>query len=215
MSLSLQNLRDELRSTVGLDEDDADNVQVDRWLNLSWWELQDKVRFREKEGVLSFNTIIGTNSYILEGLAADFESTEQLVVTYENQNYPIRYRDHNTLLDKLNTDTNARGMPEEYYRLGGNLLLYPIPDKVYTLTLKYRKTLADIQAGGVSVPQSWHEFILLGGIMRAYRNIGEMNRAMMIRAERDSLALTMSDVEAREKSDLRLAGVRLLQNRYR
>ena len=65
MGLSLQNLRDRLRKATGTDTDDLTNADADLYLNMSWWELQDKVNFREREFISEFTISEGDRSITL------------------------------------------------------------------------------------------------------------------------------------------------------
>lgn len=216
LGMSLQDLRDELREILGVDIDDYSNVKVDRWLNLAWWELQDKIKLREKEGEASFSTVASQRDYAVNStISSDFENTEHVAILVDDEYVALKYTYYDNFMDKRNDSTDAQGTPEEYSRLGGDLFLWPTPDAVYTISVKYRRTLLDLaQTNGPPIPQPWHEFILLGGVMRGFRAMGEYNRSSAIRTERDSLMITALETETKEQRDYSMAGAIVLRQRY-
>lgn len=216
MSLSLQELRDEVREITGLDEDDLPNPRLDKYLNLAWWELVDKVDFKEKEGVSSFSTVAGQINYNLTTIAADVDNVRRVTIQSSTLSdfTPLDKTDYRNIEDNLSTQTYSRGLPEKYSRYNTQIYLYPIPDSVYTVRVLYQKTLEDIATAGVPIPQVWHEFIYLGGAMRAARANNEFQQAKSIRAERDGLILTLSTTEAKETKDYSYAGARIIRPRY-
>ena len=216
LGMSLQDLRDELREILGVDIDDYSNVKVDRWLNLAWWELQDKIKLREKEGEASFSTVISQRDYAINStISSDFENTEHVAILISGTYVPLKYTYYDNFMDKRSDDSTARNTPAEYSRLGGDLFLWPTPDAIYTILVKYRRTLLDLsQTNGPPIPQAWHEFILLGGVMRGFRAMGEYNRSAAIRLERDSLMVTALETETKEQRDYSMAGIKLIRQRY-
>ena len=216
MGLVLQDLRNDLRNMTGTDVFDLPDVDADRFLNMSWWELQDKVKFREKESQAEISLVAGVQNYTLASYNTSIESISYVSIRAitETGYDPVLKREYENINDVLDTVVTNRGRPEWYARYGGDIYLCPIPDKAYILRLLFRKTLADLSVSGAPVPQVWHEFILLGGGYRVFRQIGEYKRSREIKAERDALSITTEDVPAKERVDYHQVGVRILKRRY-
>lgn len=214
MSLSLQTFRDEVRATTGMDEIDLPDTILDRFLNIAWWELADKVAFKEKEATVDANTVAGTQSYSISGLSSDINSLVSVFIKVEDEWTPVDKRDYDQILDGQNDNVYARGTPDKYSSYGGSIYFSPIPDKAYPFRITYLRTLADIAVAGVNVPQVWDEYIILGATSRVFRRKGDYQRSAAVRNERNELTLTAQTVKARETVDYRMVGVRPLRQRY-
>src|SRR5256885_4174739 len=82
MTLVLADLEAELEEHLGLDSSDIGQApwtidRIDLLLNRSFWEIQYKFPFREKELTATFVTIAGTRLY---SLPVPFESLRQLSI---------------------------------------------------------------------------------------------------------------------------------------
>lgn len=213
MSLSLQNLRDELREHLGVDSTDLDDVAADRLLNRSWWQVADDFDFKEKETSRTYNTVIGT---LLYASAADINGLQAVAIEDP-------YSQQHDLLDPMTLlvyesgfvdNINARGKPRKYVTKGNAIILYPTPDKVYEITEHYWKTLADLVVGGPTIPQAWHEIILMGAVQRGFIRDGDYSRANGARSLKVELLNTKESRESKEKADRPYAGLKMLRPRY-
>jgi hypothetical protein len=206
--------RDEVRAATGMDEDDLSNTIVDRFLNISWWELSDKVQFKEREATIDGLSLAGTQSYSISGLSSDINSLVSVFLKVDDEWIPLKKRDYDQILDGQNDTVYARGAPEEYSSFGGSIFFSPIPDKQYSFRVNYLRTLADISVSGVSVPQVWDEYIILGAVSRVFRRKGDYQRSAAVRQERNELTLTAQTVKAKETVDYRMVGVQPMRQRY-
>lgn len=216
MTLSLQNQRDKLRRATGEDTTELDNTEADLVLNTSWWEIADIFKFREKQTSRTFVTVAGTVSY---AVAADHLATQILSIKDVNssaysQLQPMSESEYeNNFIDT----TAARGKPTHYIRRGSNIILWPTPDVVYTVKETYDKTLADIASDpSVTVPQSWHEMIWIGGAFRRFLELGDTNKAFDYRKIQGlpSLIETKEETQTKERGDVQFAAVQSLRPRY-
>jgi hypothetical protein len=214
MTLSLQDFRDELRSSCGQDEDDLPNATADRFLNISWWELSDKVDFSEKEAISSFSLASGVRSYPTDSITTDINSIVMVQIRVDDEWVTMKKRDHNELMDGENVSPESYATPERYSKFENSLYFDPTPDKIYPSRISYLRTLDDIAVSGVTIPRVWQEFILLGALARVYRRKGDLQRSAAIRNERNELSLTAQTVKSRETVDLRTVGVQVLRQRY-
>lgn len=217
MGLSLAQLRSELRDHLGVDSTELIDADADLLLNRSWWKVADNYKFKEKEATSSFNTVAGTESYALGTVAATAESIQNLSIKDVNSlDYDaLTQIDETRFVGMRTANTSVRGKPEYYIHRGTNILLFPIPDAVYSIKIDYLATLADVSTA-LAVPQAWHEAVLYGAIWRGFAKFGDYNRSALAKATQYELLNTQEPVAERElKADNQFAGVQVLRRSYR
>lgn len=188
---------------------DTDISPSDRLLqiNKSFWEIADKFEFREAEGEYLFNTVAGTRSYSVPGSfdamqSLSFENPETFIHTpvtpWDKKDYESSY------VNKIDN----RSSPVHYYREADKLVLFPTPDKVYPMIMKYLKTLDDLISGGtVSIPRGWDEPILFGASYRCWIILGNRDTATWFRNQQVNMIESLIPTKAKEELDNRFAGV--------
>jgi hypothetical protein len=216
MSMTLQEIRDELRRAAGVNSTTHPDSIIDPFIQRSYWELQDKVDFREKEAKLDFSLVVGTNVYSTTTLASDFDNIIHLSILPQDSTAWVELdrKDFTYITDNRDDDTDARAQPEYYARFGSSIYFIPTPDYAYSVTMVYRKVLGDVGTSGPSIPTVWHEFVFLGALQRLYYTLGEFNRASAVRNERDSLIITTPTTSTKERMDSSRAGISILRQRY-
>lgn len=215
MGLSLAQLRTELRDHLGVDALELVDADADLLLNRSWWKVSDNYKFKEKELSTTLVTVIGTESYALITTAESIQNV-QIKDTTSLAYDPLTQGDETRFHAMTTDNTSERGKPEYYIHRGANILLFPIPDAVYTLRVHYFGTLADLISTGAPIPQAWHEGILYGAIWRGFAKFGDYNRSGMAKATQIELLNTQEIVAERElKADNQFAGVQILRRSYR
>lgn len=215
MPLSLQQLRDDLRIHLGVDDIELPNISADLLLNRSWWKVSDNYKFKEKEVTTTIPTIIGTDNY---ALPADIENIENVQIKDLNslEWSPLTYRDETRFQADVTDNVSSRAIPEFYTNRGGRLTIQPAPDAVYSIRVHYVGRLADLVAAGAPIPQAWHEAILYGAIWRGFAQFGDYNRSSQAKATQYELLNTQEPVRERElKADTQHAGVQILRRVYR
>ena len=214
MGLSQVQLRSELREHLGgIDNVELIDADADVLLNRSWWEIADLFNFREKETTRTYPTVIGTAAY---ASASDLEGLQEVSIEDINSQARSLLSPMSELLyesDFVN-NTTSRMKPTNYVRRGTGITLWPTPDKAYTITEYYWKTLADIAAGGVTIPQAWHELILYGAVYRGFARAGDYNRSRAAKTMQMELMSIKETQPTKEKIDRPHAGVRVLRPRY-
>lgn len=215
--LDLDTMRNELRVHLGTDDTDFPDTKCDLYLNRSYWEILDKFHFREKEVSATFVTIAGTRLY---PVPSPFEALRKLSITDPNtfdqiplDRFTLDQYDQNFVDDPSGA---AYAMPTNYVREDGAIRLWPTPDDVYTINIKYWTVLADLSDSNLTppIPQSWHELILLGGIWRAYFSLGDYVRGNFVKASQISMINTQIPVQAKEEEDTRRGGVNVKGRHY-
>lgn len=214
MSYSLALLREDLRTSLGMDTDDLVDVAADRLLNRSWWEMQSAVRFSEGEGETTLALVEGTDSYSMP--TSDIMAIQSVVlqdIGETDYHRLIRIDDWN-MFDKEDTNTGQRNIPTHYSRRGLLMIFWPTPDEAYSVLIKYRKTLQDLQTSGPEIPQEWHELILWGAVSRGFDLRGDTNRAQIFRNKQAMSLSILKSQEVKEVEDVRFSGFKLMRRGY-
>lgn len=217
MSIDLDVLRTELRVHLGYEEDGTDdlsNDDADLLLNRAFWELLNKFNFREEECSIEF-TVDEDDDFI--SLPTLFESIRKLSILNSDTNKwtPLVRADIQEFERVANDDDSAKGAPENYFREGVGIRLYSdaggAPDATYTLRIKYRVTLADLDSGNTTlvIPDVWHELVLMGGHWRGLHRLHDYEGAREIRNTQIGMINSTVEVEAKEEVDSPLAGIEI------
>ena len=215
MTLSLTELRTELRVHIGLETTDTaelSNDDADLLLNRAFWELLNKFNFREEEQSSTFTTIKGTEFYSLPAL---FESVRNIAIQdIDNAEtwFPLDRLSLNEYTKNLDDATASESIPTTYFREDNGIRLQPIPDKAtYVIKVKYRITLADLKETNKTlvIPEVWHELILYGALWRALHRLRDYEAAREIKNQQIALINSTVEVEAKEEVDSPLAGIEI------
>lgn len=211
MSLSLDNLREDLRIHLGMDSDDLPNVDADRLLNRSWWPLSSQLRFNEKDAIHTFTTVAEQNNYTLP---LDNDAIQRVLIQdpdTEAWSPLVKFNDETLIAYE---DDASVGIPESYSRRGSEFILLPTPDNAYSIRVKYQKTLEDIQSSGPGIPQEWHEVILWGAVARGFFLLGDWTRGREAQTQQGVYVQSLQTQEERETVDRSHSGLRVLKRRY-
>lgn len=221
MSLDITSLRRQLREHCGLIGDDqaelpntdtSDKTGADTYLNRAYWELLDKYKFREKDIIATFPTVIGTSFY---HTPSSFEALQSLAII------DLTSEQH-TPLDRITNDEYEQiavggsqnyAKPEKYLRHGSGIRLWPTPDNIYTIRIYYWTELADLSSGNIDplIPRAWHEVILFGAVARALMGVSRDNLgAQVARTWQTALISGMSPTEEKEEVDSHRSGLEVL-----
>ncbi len=202
MSIATTVLITELRVNLGnLDIDELSDTDALLLLNRSFWETQNKFKFKE---IQAQNTLATVASTATIALPADYVNVEIIgVLNADTKKYEKLTR--MSLLEYENwkqTDTNLYARPTHYMMRGNNIVLYPTPDKVYSIDMYNKARLQDLSAiGNLTIPQEWHEIILMGATYRGYIRNGDFERSRSCKSEYLSLIESTVPVETKEQID--------------
>ena len=212
MSLSLTILREDLRTHLGMDIDDLPNTDADRLLNRAWWALSSQLRFSEKDAVHTFSTVAGTEEY---PLPTDSDAIQKVVIREPSQDDEwtplINIADWNMFALQAE---EPQQQPTHFSRRGSDFILWPTPDQVYDVRVKYLRTLADIQASGPEAPQEWHEVILWGAVSRGFYSIGDWTRGQQAQAQQSLMIQSLDTQETKDYEDRVFSGLQVYRRRY-
>jgi hypothetical protein len=215
MGLSTDQLISELRVYTGVDSNELPDADALTILNISWWEVMDKFKFREKEscvvmqavGEPTGSTVAGNRDYILPG---DLEASRIVAILNPNdqRHYELERMSEKEYENVYSEDPTLQAIPTNYVRYSNFVRLYPTPDQDYTITLYYWTRLQDLASNSnLTIPQSWHEIILFGGVWRVYARIGDLQRKASFQFDQQRLIETSIPVEVKEQYDTSRAGV--------
>lgn len=219
MGIALATMRTNVLTQLGIDQSDLAGGQtdLDLLLNKSWWEIMDKIDFREKEDSTTIQTVVGTEVY---DLAATLNTTDSVVFD-ALRGVAIEDNDDNSWLNlnevsqayydnNLISQTSAQDKPQYYMREGGNITFLPTPDDVYNIKLRYLKILSDIPTDGPVVHQTYHEIIELGAIWRGHLLFRDFNSAREVKSFQLSLLQSSLSNASKEDRNTKYAGVEVV-----
>lgn len=155
----LSDMRDLLRKRLGnVTAGDASDTELDRLLNDAMREIMDKYPFHSSRSVTTFPTVIGSKRYTVP---TDMASL--LKVWNATSRMRVRKADMRFMSQTEDQDTTVTGKPLKYTRELDWIQFYPIPDAVYTISLFYKNTIADLVGDGAIplIPEAWHKGIIL------------------------------------------------------
>lgn len=214
------SLENELRAHLG-DLSTAELSQADALLllNRSYWELLDKIHFREKEAEIELPTVAGQQDYAVPD---PFEAV-QLISIQDNDSKIWtnlhRLGDFAFEQDKEDgtdaAEEHLRGFPTHYMRYGSEIRLRPMPDAVYTLKIKYWTTLDDLAVGeNLTLPPAWHEVVLYGAVHRGFMRLRDFEAASEFKIMQDNLLSTSQPTVAKEERDSHVVGLQVMGRSY-
>lgn len=208
MGFTVDTLIEELRSHLGLDEDELDEPAALLLLNRSYWEILNRFPLREKEKVATFDTVDGTASY---ELPVEFDALTLISIEDLNdaKHIPLNRLTSFRYESLYQNATDAEAKPTDYLRENNCVKLWPTPDDTYTITLRYWANLDDLDSGSSEpdVPREWHEVILYGAIYRGFIKLKDFAQANAINTVKASMMNNLVMVEGVEEGDSHLSGL--------
>lgn len=216
-------MRSEVLAHLGMDAEDLDEsgtTNLDLLINRSFWEVQDKFAFREKQEKIVFSTVAGTREYTLTTVVTGVDSTitleafQSISITDPDtsDHIPLDSLTPREYESEYNEQTSVQDMPTHYILHGGKIILYPTPDEAYSCTLYILKILAD--DGYTTIPQAWHEIVMLGAIYRGHLRNRDFNSASQVKAQQIALLNSTPTQEAKEEIKNRYVGVDVIGREY-
>lgn len=215
--LDLTALRSMVRTALGTEVNETTDATVDQWLNRSWWDILNRMPFKENETFVPFTTLVGQRLY---ALPVSFEAVRSMGIEADglnlNQHQSLNPWTEREYENAYNSNEFLQSMPCYYVREGNCIKLFPTPDKVYTITLYYWINLADLSDPALApiVPRSWHEVIGYGAIWRGWTDLNDWTRGQVIREFTEGLINGLVPVESKEQMNWQRARTPVLGNPY-
>lgn len=176
MSDTLTNLLANVRENLGSPPTAIiADARITKRINDSYREISTRYRHPEMDTSETITTVAGT--------ATDANPTNYwytYAIRDETNNRVLKYRDLAWILAQ---DTDTRGQPYYFTHWGSNLLFYPTPDAVYSLTHYYKIRVTALSAGGdvTIVHPAWDEIIEWGATWRTHQFLGEQDKMIHTR----------------------------------
>lgn len=212
--ISTQTLIDELRLHLGEDASDLPDNDALQLLERSYVELVDKFPFREKEVTATFPTVAAQRLY---GVPSPFEALRLISILNPDSSAHV-VLDVMSIVEYENNyveGTDQEKFPTHYTREGCNIRLWPTPDAIYTLTLKYWSPLTSLSTSqNPTTPPVWHECILYGAVYRGFLRRSDYLRANQMKAMQKTVVDSIVPVEAKEEIDTPMASLQALRPDY-
>lgn len=220
MGLTLTELEDEVYDNTGTEETDPDLERpiVRQYLNRSYWEVDNKLNFRQQDNIYTFVMTPSVNSYPITNYVNDFAAIRHVTIL-DPVNDPSYWQeviqtDYSNLLDEEDTQNPSQAVPTRYARYGNNIVFNVLPASAYQVKVLYKKKLGNIASGGPDIPEEWHEAILYGAIGRVWMRLSYTTRANQAFAYQTQLISTMLEAQSREDRDYSRSAGQIIRRKY-
>jgi hypothetical protein len=222
MIQNMADLRKAVRRPLGIggplgdDPSVRSDAAIDVWLNESYAALLEKYAFREKEVVATLPTVAGVRNYTMPDPHDGLRQID-ILNPVSSQHIPLIKMSVVDYTAKWNESTDQQAFPTNYVRESCLFRLWPTPDAVYTLTVRYWGILADLdnQNNTIDIPNVWTEPIKMGAITRGWMDLGDLTRAQGYAAWQSKLIEDITPIETKEEEDYHQAGLEVLGLDYR
>ena len=213
--LTLLDMRKLVREGLGgLDEQDLTDPDLDMLLNMSYWEIESRFPFEEKNARTEFVTVVGTNEYSIGTMevasATLLDAIQSISVMKDDQSYKLQRMSEDYYDEQYNSNTDHQSIPRYYVRRDDTIVLWPVPDEIYTMRLYYLKTLQAILVGSVEIlnfPREWDELVVEGAVTRGHYYRQDYQLARESENFRVAKLRTASTTKSKEEEDSRYAGL--------
>ena len=218
--IAIDRMRIRVRKPLGMEENDSDltDDDIDEYLNMAFWEVQDKFPFREKERSGTFLTVAGTRNY---EMPKPFECLRELAIVnpVSGQHSPLIQMTTTEYEEKYIDDTisdKSQAIPTHYVREQTFARLWPTPDKVYTIWMRRLIILQDLSDENTvqPLPQIWTEILIYGAIWRAFIDFGDFVRSQKVQQHQITLISSVTPTPVKELGDTSMAGVEVMGRTY-
>lgn len=149
------------------------STEIKQYLNDTQNDVFNEYRLPFMETTQTYTVTIGDSDITHgSGLPTNYTQAIDLTNTYAANENVIPYKtttDIDTLYpDPDDTTINTTGPPKYWYFYAETIKLFPVPNKAYTLTLRYYKkpTLLSADASVPDIPSQFQELLVLGAAYR-------------------------------------------------
>lgn len=174
--MNLGELDDELAALLG-NRSEITQARRYLWLNNAQKELAYAFPFFQNATKTNITMVVGQSEYDLPS---------DLIAIYSLRDVTLKRRIMRTSFRKLdNIDALQSGNPTHYIRFGNKIELTPVPSAANTMLLRYAKKITDMssETDEPTLPEPWHEIILLGAEFRGWRALREEGRMAVVKNE--------------------------------
>ena len=173
---------------------------LDQWINAAYIDICSSLELEELKGTLTLNLVVSQSLYLLPKAVRAIKLASVIdAVTYgEIGGRQLTLSD----LGKYRRSSDRVDEPEEYFRVGEMLVLWPTPAKVRALSLDIwiRPTKMVADADSPIIPEEWHEIILRNARQMAHSDLREWGSAAIAQNEFVGMVRRKTDTEELEES---------------
>lgn len=136
--------------------------RINAYINNGYLNTVRRVQYYVDEAIFDFNTVAGTASFALPADFAKIRSLRRTDLGRELEAVGLRDIDRSVI---------TQGTPYAYAQDGANLHLYPTPDQVYPLELRYWNIPAALAADSdvPKIPADYHNMLVYWACAEGYR----------------------------------------------
>lgn len=170
--------------------EDTSVERITGFLNDSYYDIASRQPWPFLEKSTTVNTTVGNDTL---AVPADFDKALRLVIDAQGQILdPARLDD---VTSRFAGNLNFTGLPFLYYFIGDTVKLYPIPDAVYTVTVRYLAVPAELVNNTDSpiLPKKHHRAVVLGALVDAYRMEDDNENASIFEGQFEKRLQTMAE----------------------
>lgn len=164
MPMTYLQMQDRVMALGGYGEADRDRIKT--FINMTKRDLESRHgRFSWLEKQATINTVAGTATV---ALPSDLNTHGRLTPTTTNAPAPRFVEPLSFEHDSDDHEASTtRGVPQEYTVRNGTYIFRPIPDAVYTYTVKYWKFSAELTGNSdtTDIPETHEDILIYGALM--------------------------------------------------
>jgi len=174
--MNLGTMKTALARIAGVDTGDP----LLDWINAAMHEFEDAYPWPWLEAQTTLNTVAANPSV---ALPADYFKMMKIRIDTTTVHREIRYKSWTAFEEEVQAPATP-GVPDYYTLVGAStIILYPVPNLVYPLSVTYEKAMADlaIDANVPDCPVRYHYTIVKGAVVYALEAESEEERASTAR----------------------------------
>lgn len=211
MALTYKNLQDRCL-TYGYGEVDRANFKS--WLNEAYEELVRSYKWPFLEATASIVTVAGTQTVAIPSsppvlFFGRLKPASSTTTTEPQFLSELDFRDYMPTREYTDTSAAYRGKPKYYSIFAGNLNFYPVPDAVYTYSLRYWKgitTLPTADGDTYLVPDAYLDNLVINALARAAMRENDMGKYQVYMTQYTSnVQQMMRNAKAQQQETIRRA----------
>lgn len=170
MALTLQNMRDHVRTALDVDTTDIPDSILDQWIRDGWRMVIRRVRrwpFMEKQTTLS--VLAGTAAYTYATVNANCEE----VIDVNGPTWRVRNISPEEAERIWPRNVTSSGVPTKWTRWQDTITFYPTPAANASMLVRYYEKPIEWVTGGAAstpsqLPDDFHDLIVTWALMRAH-----------------------------------------------
>lgn len=170
--------------------EDTSVERLTGFLNDAYYDICSRQPWPFLEKSTTVNTVAAQETL---DVPADFDKALRLAIDSQAQTLqPARLDDVTSRFNGALTDS---GLPFLYFFVASAVHLYPIPDTVYTITLRYLATPTELANNTDTplLPTKHHRAIVLGALVDAYRMEDDPGNADIFEQQFEKRIATMAE----------------------